>query len=526
MNRKKINILLIISIIFLYAVSMYTSFSSAESNEGNDFQMTSGMLREYFYSLQKDSENFTAQDFVNMFMRNTYLKEYPFTLIIYDRNGNIAAQSGTIISVYNEDKNGNINETTYNIEKYFTDEIKQQVIDFEKDNRSYTVGYELTYKENGDSIIPVDFTIGSADLAVDESKKITLHLSDETPDKTIIGKDPDYIYFDMYGVGEDKADQKIFDRLNNDCVLDSATLDYISDMDEENQSGGGSSGSDSLEDRNVIKCKDDYYYAVLNVEHNLKYDAFKNHFTGSAVPLTIIFIISCSILLIILNKMITKRQRINTAKEAFTSAAAHELKTPIAVIQNQCECYMENIAPEKKLSYVQSIYEESKRMNRLVMNLLQYSRVAMATNVKKEKISLSEVVKNEIDKYAPMTEAKGIRLSAYIPPDISITANRDLIALVIDNYLSNAIKYGDGNEISVALDNSGLSVFNTGSKIENRSKKELWDVFYKNDESHTRQDDSSTGLGLAISKQILLLHKYRYGYINKPNGVEFYFSFN
>lgn len=526
MNRKKANIMLIISVLFMYAVSMYTAFSSATSVEGGNFTRTANMLENYFYASGDGNENSSPQDFVNRFIRNSDIADYPFTLVVYDRSGNVAARSGTIISTYCEDNNGNINEKTYNIEKYFTDEIKQQVTDFEKSIRSYIIGYKLTYKENGGNIIPVDFTIGSADLTVDGNKKITLHLSDEKSDQTIIGTNPDYIYFDMYGVGEDKADQRIYDRFNTDCQLDNETLKYIADMGEDNQSGGGSLSNENLECSQVIKCSDDYYYAVLKVKHNIYHDTLKYYFSGTAVSLSLIFILAGGILIAAINKMITKNERINTAKETFASAAAHELKTPIAVIQNQCECYMESIAPEKNSSYVESIYEESKRMNKLVMSLLQYNRVAMATNVKKEKISLSETVKTEIEKYMPLIEAKGIRLSADIRPDITITANKELIALVADNYLSNAIKYGDGNEIYVNLDNCRLSVFNTGIRIETQNKKDLWEIFFRNDMSRTRQDDSSTGLGLAISKQILLLHKYRYGYINKPNGVEFYFSFN
>lgn len=523
MNRKKINALLIIGILVLYAVSMYTAFSSATSVEGSQFIMVSDMMEDYIYSSLEGNENRTPQQFVNTFVRNNNIADYPFSLMVYDRNGDVAARSGTIISLTENDGNNNLTETIYNVEEYFTDDIKQQIIDFSRNNLSFITGYEMTFKDNGDDIIPVDFTVGSADPSVDGDGKLTLHLSDETPNKTSVGKEPDYLYFELYGIGEDRADQRIYDKLNSDYALDTETLNYIATMGEFEESGGGSSGSESSDCHQVIKFKDDYYYARLRVEHNIYHDTIKNYFSGTAVSLSFIFILAGVILIVTINKMITKNEKINSAKEAFTSAAAHELKTPIAVIQNQCECYMENIAPEKKLSYVESIYEESKRMNKLVLGLLQYNRVAMATNVKKSKTSLSEIINEELEKYAPLIEAKGIKLSTDINPDVMITANKELIALVIDNYLSNAIKYGDGSEISVILNNTRFSVFNTGEKIEAENKKDLWEVFYRSDESRTRQNDSSTGLGLAISKQILQLHKYQYGYINKPNGVEFYF---
>lgn len=526
MNRKKLNTMLIIGIVFLYAVSMYTTFSSTTAVSGGNFTKVADMVQDYFFSAREDYEKCTPQDFVSIFVRDNNFDAYPFTLMVYDRNGDVVARSGTIISNTENDGNDNLRETIYNVEEYFTDDIKKQVIDFNKNIHSYAAGYKLTYKEDGDNIIPVDFTIGSADPPVDGNETITLHLSDEKPDETLVGKDPDYLFFKIYGVGEDKVDQRIYDRLNSDYALDADTLGNIATMGEHNGGGGGYTGDESSEYHAVMKFSDDYYYAVLKIEHNIYYDTLKDYFGGTAVSLSFVFTLAGIILIVTNNKILTKNERINSAKEAFTNAAAHELKTPIAVIQNQCECYMENIAPEKKLSYVESIYEESKRMNKLVLNLLQYNRVAMATNIKKEKTSLAEIINEELEKYTPLIEAKGIKLSTNISSDIIITANKELIALAVDNYLSNAIKHGDGKEISVMLIGSRFSVFNTGSKIEIENKNDLWDVFYRSDTSRTRQDSSSTGLGLAISKQILLLHKYRYGYLNKPNGVEFYFYIN
>ncbi len=527
MNRKKINALMIIGILFLYVVSMYTAFSSATAVEGNNFTKVAYMVESYFYSAREDYKDSTPQDFVNNFVNDNTISEYPFALMIYDRKGNVAARSGTIITIVNDNTIEDEYETHYyNVEEYFTDDIKKQIVDFGRNCKSYTTGCKLTYKENGENIIPVDFTIGSADPSVDGDKKITLHLSDEKPNKTITAENQHCIDFKLYGVGEDKTDQKIFDRLNSDYALNDDTLSNIAHMGEHNQGGGGSLGDDSLYCHSVIKFSDDYYYAEVKMEHNIYHDTLKKYFIGTAISLSFTFILAGVMLIIAINKMITKNEKINSAKEAFTSAAAHELKTPIAVIQNQCECYMENIAPEKKLSYVESIYEESKRMNKLVLNLLRYNRVAMATNVKKEKVSLSGIVNDELEKYAPLIEARGIKLSTDISPDTIISANRELTALVVDNYLSNAIKHGDGKEITVVLNGSRFSVFNTGSKIEVQNKKDLWDVFYRSDESRARQDDSSTGLGLAISKQILLLHKYQYGYTNRPDGVEFYFYVN
>jgi signal transduction histidine kinase len=122
----------------------------------------------------------------------------------------------------------------------------------------------------------------------------------------------------------------------------------------------------------------------------------------------------------------------------------------------------------------------------------------------------------------PLINEKGIVFSNQIQDDVTINANADLIALVIDNFLSNAVKHTkEGNHIEVLLSNDGkLVVFNEGMQIIDGDK--LWDVFYRDDKVRNSKDNS-TGMGLAICKQILTLHKYKFGIENKPNGVAFYF---
>ena len=222
-----------------------------------------------------------------------------------------------------------------------------------------------------------------------------------------------------------------------------------------------------------------------------------------------------------------KAKRLEDAKIAFTSAAAHELKTPLAVIENQCECIMENVAPEKNEEYVQSIYSESLRMNKLVATLLQYNRLASAESIQKEKCDLTEIVKAETEKYKPLIDAKNILLEENVPDhSVEISCNKELLALVINNYLSNAIKHtAENGKITVSLSADTFALYNEGKNIKPELAKTLWDIFYRDDEARN-SEDKSTGMGLAICKKILKHHKFKYGFINKSDGVEFYFKIN
>ncbi|MDE6412297.1 MAG: HAMP domain-containing histidine kinase, partial [Eubacterium sp.] len=157
--------------------------------------------------------------------------------------------------------------------------------------------------------------------------------------------------------------------------------------------------------------------------------------------LTIIFICLFFILISIINILYKKSKKLDNTKTAFTSAAAHELKTPLSVIENQCECIMENVAPEKNAEYINSIYTEALRMNKLVASLLQYNRLASADKIKMEKCRLDKIVQTEIEKYQTYFSTKYILLETDIYENAKVKCNAELMSLVIDNYLSNAVKH-------------------------------------------------------------------------------------
>ncbi|MBQ9228453.1 MAG: HAMP domain-containing histidine kinase [Eubacterium sp.] len=233
------------------------------------------------------------------------------------------------------------------------------------------------------------------------------------------------------------------------------------------------------------------------------------------------FFIIVSMLSFIAYQMIYKRWlQLDEAQRAFAAAAAHELKTPLAIIQNQSEFILEKVDPKKTEEYVRSIYDESLRMNRLVAMLLQYNRLSMAGKVTRNQVSLSAIAVEEAEKYRSLAAAKGVAFECDIKDGVNVKANSDLIALVIDNFLSNAVKYTlAGKQVTLTLREHTLTVRNEGAPIT-ASKQAIWGALY-----HSEQASDSSGMGLAVSKQILQLHHYRYGFKNDPNGVSFFFSF-
>ena len=239
---------------------------------------------------------------------------------------------------------------------------------------------------------------------------------------------------------------------------------------------------------------------------------------GFAILFIVIFIFS--------NNLYNKNKQLENARIAFTSAAAHELKTPLAVISNLSECIIENIAPEKNAQYMNSIYAETVRMNKLVNTLLEYNRITTAEKIEKEPCDLSGIAKKELEKYASLFEEKGITVTENIEK-ADVHCNIGLISLVVDNFLSNALKNTPENgEVSVSVKSESgkveLTVFNSGSHIAPDHGKHIWEEFYRID-SVRNSSEKSSGMGLAICRKILDLHGFKYGYVSKDEGVKFYF---
>lgn len=271
-----------------------------------------------------------------------------------------------------------------------------------------------------------------------------------------------------------------------------------------------------------FRSKDKEYCIAVDVRYDPFYNAIDSYmFVRNFSVQTAIFIIVEVIITIIAQRLFKKQKELNDARDAFTSAAAHELKTPITIINNQCECIIKNVSPQKNGEYVSTIYNQNRHLSALTNKLLQFNRIRKET-LNKSEFDIKTLALEEAKKYSTLAEEKGIKIESDLPENIKIKANRDLIALVIDNFLSNAVKNADeGSTIRVTFYKKRFAVYNDGKKISNEDKGRIWEVFSRNTDNDIIQ---SHGMGLAICKKILELHSFKYGFINKLAGVEFYFE--
>lgn len=227
----------------------------------------------------------------------------------------------------------------------------------------------------------------------------------------------------------------------------------------------------------------------------------------------------------VFNEMLETLENASKRERQFSSDVSHELRTPISVIMAESEYgakYTDSVEDAKESFDV--IERQSKRMTSMINQILELSRLDSRLEITKEEFLLSDKIKHTLEDYKILFDNKNIKLSITIEEDISIYANEALIMRMIDNLLSNALKYAE-TEVTVCLAKRNriiLEVADDGIGISDEEKKCIWNRFYKVDKSRTTTEDNSSGLGLSITKKILELHEGKIAVLdNKPKGTRF-----
>ena len=218
-----------------------------------------------------------------------------------------------------------------------------------------------------------------------------------------------------------------------------------------------------------------------------------------------------------------QRQALQRQRD-FTRAAAHELKTPLAVLRGHAEALREDIAPDKRAQYLDIVLEESDRMAALVGQLLELSRLDRGDSLRRETFDLGDLVRAVWSPLSLQLARKDLTLELDLPP-CTIGGDRDKLREAVENLASNALRHcTPGGQIQVRLTRENgeirLSVRNDGPAIAPEDLAHLFEPFYRGDRSRSR-DQGGTGLGLAIAQAAAQAHGGRCTAENLPNGPSF-----
>ena len=218
-----------------------------------------------------------------------------------------------------------------------------------------------------------------------------------------------------------------------------------------------------------------------------------------------------------LNLEIDQVKKMEQLRKEFIAQFTHEIKTPLAIINGNIDL-LENVDDEdKKAKYIEVINKEISVINDLVLQMLDLSKLeAKAVTLDKKEIDLRELTEDIVDDYEQLLMDKKLKIEIQ-GEDVLILSDRKRIEMVIQNYLSNAIKHAFINStIKIKIKENEFSIENKGKQIDEKRMNTIW-------ESFVSDDQKGTGLGLAIVRNILELHEMSYGVHNLEDGVEFYF---
>jgi signal transduction histidine kinase len=196
---------------------------------------------------------------------------------------------------------------------------------------------------------------------------------------------------------------------------------------------------------------------------------------------------------------------------------SHDLRTPLTMVISYAEMIrdLSGNDPVKRSEHLQVIIDESERLNTLVSDLLEVSRMqAGGLEIKKSEFPLKAAIETLLQSYAGFVEQEGFKLIFISQGDGIVVADEARIKQVIANLVSNAFKYcGLDKTVEVRMLDEGeyvrCEISDHGIGIPKRDLRHIWERYYKASTNYQRS--TSSGLGLSIVKEILLMHGANFG---------------
>jgi hypothetical protein len=199
-------------------------------------------------------------------------------------------------------------------------------------------------------------------------------------------------------------------------------------------------------------------------------------------------------------------------QQEFVSDASHELRTPLAVIQAKTDLLFRapSATIQDKILDVSTISNESRRLSKLVTNLLTLARSdSNEIEVKKQSFRFDELLREIIQQYEEIVTYQGKTITLEAPDSITFFADKERIHQLIVILLDNAMKFTkEGGEILLTCSQSNsainLIVKDSGIGIKQEDIPKIFDRFYQSDKARTAAE--GTGLGLSIAQWIIERH--------------------
>ncbi len=216
-------------------------------------------------------------------------------------------------------------------------------------------------------------------------------------------------------------------------------------------------------------------------------------------------------LALVFNQMAAQLEQIEAMRRGLIGNVAHELRTPLTSIKGYMEGLIDGVLPADVNTF-QQVYSEADRLQRLVRDLQELSRVeAGAFQLNRHPVPVSRLVGFAVDRLARQFEEKGVTLRTDVPADLpAVLVDEDRIAQVFLNLMGNALQYtppGGAVRVAARPDAGRVRVVveDTGTGIPAEHLPHVFERFYRVDKSRSRAGGGS-GIGLTIAQHLVEAH--------------------
>ncbi|HEX8802911.1 MAG TPA: ATP-binding protein, partial [Acidimicrobiales bacterium] len=208
----------------------------------------------------------------------------------------------------------------------------------------------------------------------------------------------------------------------------------------------------------------------------------------------------------------SERRRLENVRRDFVANISHELKTPVGALALLAETLLDEDDPAVARRLATRLANEAFRVGRTIDDLLELSRLEVASGVAGDRVEVAAVVSDAADRVRPAAEQRGIDIAVDdAPRRLAVVGDRRQLVSAVTNLIDNAVKYSEpGSSVEVLARTDGtwvdVVVRDHGIGIPRRDLERIFERFYRVDRARSRET-GGTGLGLAIVRHVASNHR-------------------
>lgn len=235
-----------------------------------------------------------------------------------------------------------------------------------------------------------------------------------------------------------------------------------------------------------------------------------------------------TLVIFFIRKMYIKSKGYEIMRQDLTRSIAHDLKTPLAITKAYVENW-EYIDEADRHEYAEKLISEVDHMTYIINSMLNMSKFDLKKNIKLEEVNIYSMAMAIYERMKPIISERELDVKIYTDNedgDYYVYADPKMIRIVINNFITNAVKYAQSSinmDFYIHEKTILFVIGNDGTTISKKDIKKIWEPFYKADKTRTDRIGSS-GMGLAINKSILKLHKAKFKCTSNAGRTTFSFE--